>query len=203
MDGGNDVPEETGPWRANLSHMPARLAKEAAGVSRSVQKHLQWCWAVLTDLAISLLKAFEGFRGKVYVDVAGHATVGYGHLILPDERSTYLGKELTKYEAEKLLVSDFAKHLSEVITLTSGLGLLRHELEALGSLAFNIGVRRLAESTLMVEVRRGNRLDAAAEFLEWRKAGGQVQPGLVRRRHIESCWFLGAAPATLHYILES
>lgn len=149
-----------------------------------------------------MLKAFEGFRAKPYLDVAGHGTVGYGHLILPNERSLYLGRELTRHEAEMLLISDFAKHQSEVVTLTSGLGLLRHELEALGSLAFNIGVRRLAESTLMVEVRRGNRVEAAAEFLEWRKAGGVVQPGLVRRRHVESCWYLGAAPATLHYLLD-
>lgn len=55
----------------------------------------------------------------------------------------------------------------------------------------------------MVHVKRGNRLDAAAEFLEWRKAGGMVQPGLVRRRHVECCWFLGAPPATLHYLLEA
>jgi lysozyme len=157
----------------------------------------------VTDLAISLVKAFEGFRAKPYLDVAGHGTVGFGHLILPDERSSYIGRELTRHEAELLLVSDLAKHLTEVVTLTSGLGLLRHETEALASLAFNIGTRRLAESTLLVEVKRGNRLDAAAEFLEWRKAGGMVQPGLVRRRHVECCWFLGAPAATLHYMLEA
>jgi lysozyme len=157
----------------------------------------------VTDLAISLLKAFEGFRAKPYLDVAGHGTVGFGHLILPDERETYIGHELSRHEAELLLLSDFAKHLTEIVTLTSGLGLQVHELEAIGSLAFNIGVRHVKESTLMVHVRRGNRLDAAAEFLSWRKAGGTVQPGLVRRRHVESCWFLGAAPATLHYILEA
>lgn len=157
----------------------------------------------MTDLAISLLKAFEGFRPKPYLDVAGHGTVGFGHLILPDERETYIGRELSHHEAEVLLVSDFAKHLSEIITLTSGLGLQVHEQEALGSLAFNIGVKRVRESTLMVHVKRGNRLDAAAEFLSWRKAAGTVQPGLVRRRHVESCWFLGAAGDTLHYFLEA
>jgi len=157
----------------------------------------------MTDLAISLLKAFEGFRSKPYLDVAGYGTVGFGHLIRPEERATYIGRELTRHEAELLLLSDFSKHLSEVVTWTSGLGLQVHEQEAIGSLAFNIGGPKIAVSTLMVHVKRGNRLDAAAEFLEWRKAGGVVQPGLVRRRHVESIWFLGAAPATLHYVLEA
>jgi lysozyme len=157
----------------------------------------------LTDLAISLLKSFEGFRAKPYLDVAGHGTVGFGHLIRPDERDAYIGRELTRGEAETLLVSDFAKHLAEVETLTSGLGLMVHEREALGSLAFNVGVSRLRASTLLSHVKRGLRLEAAAEFLVWRKAGGAVQPGLVRRRHVESCWFLGAAAATLHYVLEA
>lgn len=157
----------------------------------------------MTDLAISLLKAFEGFRSKPYLDVAGHGTVGFGHLILPDERSSYSGRELSRHEAELLLVSDFSKHLTEVLTFASGLGLQTHEIEAIASLAFNVGVRHVAESTLMVHVKRGKRLEAAAEFLSWRKAGGAVQPGLVRRRHIESCWFLGASADTLHYILEA
>jgi lysozyme len=157
----------------------------------------------LTDLAISLLKVFEGFRSKPYLDVAGFGTVGFGHLIRPEERATYIGRELTRHEAELLLLSDFAKHLSEVATWTSGLGLQVHEQEAIGSLAFNIGGPKIVKSTLMVHVKRGNRLDAAAEFLEWRKAGGVVQPGLVRRRHVECCWFLGAPDATLHYLLEA
>lgn len=156
----------------------------------------------MTDIALVLLKAFEGFRSKLYLDAAGLGTIGYGHLILQGERDYYAGHELTRREAEELLVNDWAKHASEVVTITSGLGLLKHELEALTSFAFNLGPRRLAESTLLVDIKRGNRLEAAAEFLEWRKAGGRVLPGLVKRRHVESVWFLGAAPGTLLWMLD-
>jgi lysozyme len=156
----------------------------------------------VSDIALALLKFFEGFRAKPYLDVAGHGTVGYGHLILPNERDHYVGRELTKRDAEILLLNDWAKHASEVATMTSGLGLLEHEREALTSFAFNLGPKRLQESTLFVHVKRGERQQAAAEFLLWRRAGGTVQPGLAVRRHVESVWYLGAAPGTLLWMLD-
>ena len=32
------------------------------------------------------IKKHEGFRNKIYLDQLGHPTIGYGHLILPNEK---------------------------------------------------------------------------------------------------------------------
>jgi lysozyme len=154
----------------------------------------------VTDAAIVLLKLFEGFSPSPYSDVAGHGTVGYGHLILRGEEDQYAGRVMGPVEAEKLLVSDFSKHYGEVVSLTSFVRLTEWELEALTSFAFNLGAPKVAESTLLKVLRVGDRRAAAQEFLRWRFAAGKVQQGLVRRRHTESVWFLGAAPDTLFYM---
>ena len=154
----------------------------------------------MTDLALALIKHFEGWRPRLYIDVAGHATIGYGHLVRPDERTYYLGRELSPREGEDLLLQDWAKHRSEVVTMASSVPVvMERELEALTSLCFNIGPGALRGSTAIRELKSGNRLGAAHAILMWRKAGGEVRSGLVRRRHLESIWFLGASPATLAY----
>jgi lysozyme len=156
----------------------------------------------LTDLALELLKVFEGFKPTVYADAAGFATVGYGHKLMTNERELYADRTLSAREAEEMLRDDFRKHQNGVEARTVGISLNTDELEALTSLAFNIGVSALGSSTVMDLLRSGSRVEAGRAFLMWRKAGGQVLPGLVKRRHVESAWFLGAAPETLHKLLE-
>lgn len=161
----------------------------------------------MTDVALTLLKVFEGFEPRVYPDAAGHATVGWGHKLLPGEAASYVGREVTRREAELLLISDFGKHRAGVLELTAGRDLDEHELEALTSFAFNLGENALAGSTLLKRVRASDRRGAAEEFPRWRKARdpktGALRdlPGLVRRRHVEACWFLGASMPTLFYVL--
>ena len=84
-----------------------------------------------------------------------------------------------------------------MVTLISGLR--EHEIEALTSLCFNIGPDALAGSTAIRLLREEDRLGAARAFLLWRKAGGKVVGHLVRRRHLEAIWFLGAPAETLHH----
>lgn len=110
-------------------------------------------------------------------------------------------------EAEALLVSDYAKHRSGVLALTSGLDLEEHELDALTSFCFNFGEQVLGGSTLLKRIRAHDRHGVAEEWPKWRNARdpktGQLRPlpGLVRRRHVEVCWFLGASFQTLMYVL--
>ena len=61
---------------------------------------------------------------------------------------------------------------------------------AVASLAYNIGTGNLQRSTLRIKLNRGRYLDAADEFPKWRKAGGRVLKGLVRRRIAERNLFV-------------
>ncbi len=65
---------------------------------------------------------------------------------------------------------------------------------ALASLTYNAGPG-WAQSGLGELVRNGDLEGAAKRFLEYNKAGGEVNPGLVARRAKEAAWF-GGQPQT-------
>ena len=60
---------------------------------------------------------------------------------------------------------------------------------ALCSLAYNIGIGNLSNSTLLKCLKRGDYIGASAQFLVWNKAAGRVMNGLVNRRKDEKAIF--------------
>ena len=140
----------------------------------------------IPSIAIDLIKKYEGFSELVYLCPAGFKTIGYGHLIKPQEKfADYLSIE----EAELLLQKDIifyalaVRHLVEV-PLESG------QFAALISFTFNLGSAALERSTLRQKINRHEYDAAADEFPKWVFAGGMRLPGLVRRREEERAVFL-------------
>jgi lysozyme len=43
----------------------------------------------ITEIGLNLIKRFEGFSPTVYICPAGYPTVGYGHLVRPEERAQF------------------------------------------------------------------------------------------------------------------
>lgn len=135
----------------------------------------------VTAAGLQFIRQWEGFRGRIYIDPAGYATVGFGHLVKPDEVYVH---ELTYEDALTLLRSDVytvEQALREEVTVP----LNAHRFDALASWTFNVGVGAMASSTLLRLVNAGHHDRAAAELDRWVWAGGQVLPGLVRRRAAE------------------
>jgi len=65
-------------------------------------------------------------------------------------------------------------------------GINDNQFAALVSFTFNLGCGSLQSSTLLQKVNANAPLsDICFEFNRWTKAGGQVLPGLVRRRQAE------------------
>lgn len=84
------------------------LKSEVKKTSKSVKKFVsKYQFEAGYDEALKFIKDHEGFNGgKIYTDVAGIQTVGYGHVILPkDTFTTTVSKEL----AERILREDFEK----------------------------------------------------------------------------------------------
>lgn len=132
------------------------------------------CCAVL----LTYVPQFEGTVLRGYKDPIGIVTACTGNT-----KSAVLGKPYTKEECERLLVDDLVEHaagIEKCITRPLSTG----ERAASVSLAFNIGVEAFCDSTM---ARKLNAADptACAELDRWIKAGGQVLPGLVKRRAIE------------------
>lgn len=70
-----------------------------------------------------------------------------------------------------------------------------HQLAAMSSLAYNVGINAFSTSTLLRLFLAGDIVGAANQFPRWNKAGGQEMPGLTTRRAQERALFLGAPAA--------
>ena len=58
--------------------------------------------------AIKYIKDHEGFaNGKMYKCVAGYSTIGYGHVVLPED--TFLSQTISRKTADRLVREDFDK----------------------------------------------------------------------------------------------
>lgn len=133
----------------------------------------------------ALIKRFEGLRLDAYLCPAGVWTIGYGHT--GDVRS---GDRITEHQADAILDVDLDRFERAVGELTDGLELNENQFSALVSFAFNLGEAALTRSTLLRHLRAGDLERAADEFRKWVYAGGQVLPGLVKRRAAERELFL-------------
>lgn len=84
-------------------------------------------------------------------------------------------------------VAEFAHEVEELLKGNTA----QHEFDALVSLAYNIGTRALATSTLLRMHNAGDKAGAAEQFGRWNRAGGRVLAGLVKRRGAEAALYRG------------
>ena len=133
-----------------------------------------------TERLLNQLMAMEGCRLTAYRDAAGVLTIGYGHT--KDVRE---GDRISPCWAKELLKRDIAYFEREVRELN--VARTDAQLDALTSLAFNIGIGALKRSTLLRIIREGgSRNQIRKEFRRWVYAGGKRLRGLELRREWES-----------------
>jgi GH24 family phage-related lysozyme (muramidase) len=141
----------------------------------------------ITQAGIDLIKRFEGFSPAVYICPAGYPTIGYGHVMKPQEREQFAGG-ITTEQAETLLRQDLQTAERAVLRIIN-VPLTDGQFDALVSFTFNLGAGALQRSTLRRKVNRGDHAAVPAEFRKWVWAGGRKLEGLVRRRDAEmKCW---------------
>ena len=125
---------------------------------------------------LDIVKEAEGLRLSAYLCPAGIPTIGYGHT-----KGVKLGDTCTKEQAEKWLENDFFTAKRDVKAVVK-VPLKENQLDALASFVFNLGVRKLIQSTLLKKLNAGDYNGAAAEFDKWVFAGKVKLNGLVKRR---------------------
>ena len=133
-----------------------------------------------TEILIEKMMEMEGCRLEAYEDAAGVPTIGYGHT-----KNVRMGDRISEYWAKELLRDDIEEAEWQVkelkVARTEG------QLDALTSFAFNLGIGRLKESTLLKIIRKGGSKAAITrEFKRWVYADGKRMPGLVKRREWEA-----------------
>lgn len=145
-----------------------------------------------SDRCIEMIKRFEGYSAKLYNDVGGRPTIGYGHLVQHNEL-LWVVDGISGSTAMHLLMLDLERIGRKVTELTQGLGLKQNEFDALVSFAFNVGPEELSQSTLLRLLKAGDYQGAADQLLLWDHCAGKVVKGLYERRVAERDMFLGQA----------
>ena len=138
----------------------------------------------MSKTGLDVIKRFEGFSPTVYICPAGYPTIGYGHVVNPDERQQF-ASGITSEQAEALLRQDVQIAERAVLRLIT-VPLTDGQFDALVSFTFNLGAGALQRSTLRRKVNRGDHAAVPPEFRKWVWAGGRKLEGLVRRRDSES-----------------
>lgn len=136
---------------------------------------------VMSKAGLQVLKMAEGFRRHIYKDAAGLPTIGYGHRLLAEES---FPEGISEDEASKLLSADLQWAEQSVLRMVK-VALTQGQFDALVDFVYNLGVARLAESTLLHLLNAGDYEAAARQFLLWDKVNGCVSPALLRRRQAE------------------
>jgi GH24 family phage-related lysozyme (muramidase) len=148
--------------------------------------------AHVSHAGLQFLMREEGFVPHAYNDSRGNATFGVGHLIhigrvTAADRRRFGSKAHPKSRAfvKRVLRQDIERFERAVLDAVT-VRLAPHELDALVSLAFNIGTGAFATSTVVRRLNAGDRRGAADAFLLFR-----IPPELIHRRRRERALFLG------------
>lgn len=137
-----------------------------------------------------IIKHFEGFRAKAYLDTGGVWTIGYGTIKYPNGVSVKRGDTCTIAQASAWMQSDciwVVRTLREKIKTKR---LTQNQYDALASFIYNVGETQFGSSTLLNLLNRGNIQGAASQFSRWVYDNGNRIPGLVTRRAREQALFL-------------
>lgn len=142
----------------------------------------------ISAAGVARIREFEGCELKVYLDQAGKATIGVGHLIRHGE--TFPAEGITEQQAEDLLVADLRPAVEGVIACLE-VDVDQAQFDALVSFAFNMGVGSLRSSSFLRSINGRESNEVIREkLMRWNKvtvAGKkEISAGLARRRAVEA-----------------
>jgi len=137
----------------------------------------------MDNALLDIIKKFEGYNPKAYPDYKQHS-IGYG------TRATSPNEVIDRAEAERRLQAEVGAARNSVIQFAPHAP--PGTQDALTSLTYNAG-SKWQGAGLGNAVKSGNWDDAKRRFIQYNRAGGEVNPGLVRRRQEELKLF--GAPA--------
>lgn len=135
---------------------------------------------------------FEGFRGQMYNDPVGHATIGFGHLVhmgpINGSEPSEFKRGITRERGLELLRADAGSCATEISSSVK-VKLNQAQADALISFAFNVGNGAFKDSTLLKLLNQGDYGAVPTQLNRWTKASGRTLPGLVTRRKAEGALF--------------
>lgn len=162
-------------------------------------------WQTNTMMQLSLkgsnfINEFESYVSKPYKDMVGVWTIGYGNTYYEDGSPVRpTDKPISKTRALELkhniLNQDFIPAINMLLMDQIRQGnITQNMFDAITSLAYNIGIKRFTQSSILTVLQSGDFKTAANKFKLYNKARvkGVLNPvrGLTRRREAEKEMFL-------------
>jgi len=135
-------------------------------------------WHVSQD-GYDLLERFESCKLKVYTDIGGHPTIGWGHRTDKDGLMS-----IRQDQADALLKVDALRAIA-CLRNSVKISLFQNEIDALASLVFNIGCQAFITSHLLKAINGRDRAEIEKQWLEWDHVNGKRVKGLTKRRAAE------------------
>lgn len=132
----------------------------------------------LTAAGVAGISLHEGRVRTAYQDPIKVWTVCDGHTRTAKE---YIGKQVSDATCDRLLLEDTTQAQADVKRLVK-VDVTQEQYNELVDFTFNVGGTNLANSTLLHKINSGDCWGAGREFSRWNRAGGQVLPGLTKRR---------------------
>lgn len=169
---------------------------------------------MVSENLLSLVKHYESLHDGDLKKIglqpklcpAGYWTIGYGHAIILNGKIADYTVDKSKVEsltlfdeeaAIELLSRDLATYTTQVLQHIPKVHLLQqHQIDALVSFSYNVGIGNFESSTLLKRLNRGDLRGAGEQFLLWNKAVNPktklIEPlqGLTFRRMSERHLFL-------------
>lgn len=131
-------------------------------------------------LAVPLVIFFEGSKQQAYLDPVSIPTICHGHT----GQDVKMGQTATMDQCDALMVQDLLK-ANQAINGCIKTPLGDNQRAAFASFTFNVGGAKFCASTAAKKLNAGDLVGACNELPKWVYAGGQVLPGLVKRRAAE------------------
>ena len=111
------------------------------------------------------IKKNEGYSSKSYKDQLGFLTVGYGHLILPEEKNL-INKVIKKTKLKKIFDNDFSKALKDFNKFFKPLTKTTKNSELLIEMIFQMGIIKvLGFKKLLYHLDKSNKFMVCFEMM--------------------------------------
>ncbi len=128
--------------------------------SPSHQQAQHGCWSLLNKLNYRKLKKRikknEGFSLKSYKDQLGYLTIGYGHLILPNE-AHLLKNKTNKAQLNSIFNQDFERALRDYKRFIKQKDHNRKDQELLIEMVYQMGAKRVLKFKKLISNMNKNK----------------------------------------------
>ena len=144
----------------------------------------------IDEAGLDLIKHFEGFSSKPYLDIALVPTIGYGTTHYDGRAVSLDDPEISESTAEYLLRTQVDETYPKAVNHYVRVKINQKQFDALVSFAYNLGTGALRKSSLLRYLNEGHYRRSSEEFHKWSHANGKVSNGLLARREQEKELFL-------------